>query len=209
MDEPLDRNKTDLTHNITAMAIAYLQSRGFRPTETEVAVEKGWIADIAGFGCLAEYELKKLHVLGKRQFIPPIDRVEEYYLRYGNLLTAIVEVKTSRSDFTGDWKFKTKLYPANLCFIAYPKGLVKEMELPEGWLGLEINLDGNNYLRFTKNHTNPYNFHHAQHPGQVIDFISKIAVKLEYRQRFLRNRTWAKMYRAGRESEYNNRKPQK
>ena len=37
-----DRNKTALTKHVTAAAIAYLDERGCKPIETEVAVEPGW-----------------------------------------------------------------------------------------------------------------------------------------------------------------------
>src|SRR4030043_963800 len=114
MQEALDRNKTDLTHRVTALAAAYLTTRGFHPVETEVFVERGWIADLAGYCYPVESELKKLHLIGGRSIIPEIDYAEKYFFSYGSLLTAIVEVKTSRSDFTSDWKFKTKIYPANL-----------------------------------------------------------------------------------------------
>ena len=200
MNEPLDRNKTDLTHNVTALAAAYLTARGFHPVETEVPVKKGWVADLASFCYPLEHETKKLKLIGGKSIVPEIESYEKFIFRYGHLLTAIVEVKTSRSDFTSDWKFKTKIYPANLCYIAYPKGLINKEELPAGWLGLEINLEGNTMLRFLagQNSFLRHDSLHPQYPGETIDLITAITIRMEYRQKFMRHRAWWKAYRAGK-----------
>jgi len=55
----------------------------------------------------------------------------------GRPLTWLVEVKVGRGDFLGDRKF-TAPPRAHLQFLAYPKGLVKLEEVPDGWVGLEV-----------------------------------------------------------------------
>jgi len=50
----------------------------------------------------------------------------------------LIEVKTSRSDFIKDLKGKFLLHPCTYNLIAYPYGLIRPDELPEGWYGLEM-----------------------------------------------------------------------
>jgi hypothetical protein len=59
----IDRNKTEITHNITRLAALWLDNHGFKPVETEVGVDQGWIADIAGVGCLTQTEYIGLKLL--------------------------------------------------------------------------------------------------------------------------------------------------
>lgn len=133
-----DRNKTELTKRVTAAAISYLDERGFKPIETEVSVAHGWVADLAGVVCPTLTELIGLKLLTRKPGYRHPD-----YVRWCHaatemqkdmpLLTAIVEVKTSRSDFRGDKKWKLPV-PANLAYLAIPDDLnVAEDEFPEGW----------------------------------------------------------------------------
>src|SRR5690242_1203826 len=69
MSEPLptmDRNKTELTHRVTAAASLYLSECGFKPVETEVPIEQGWIADIAGACQPTPTELTKMKLVPPR-----------------------------------------------------------------------------------------------------------------------------------------------
>lgn len=135
-----DCNKTDLTKNVTAATCFWLDQHGFTPVETEVPIELGWIADLAAVICPTDTELQELKLVRRkpswkqpeaeklawREEVKPLDR----------MMTAIVEVKTSRSDFIGDRKWKAEV-PADLAYIATPKGLIGASELPLGWGLLE------------------------------------------------------------------------
>lgn len=202
MKEPLDRNKTDLTHFVIACAIGYLANRGFHPIETEVAVASGWIADIASFCYPTPMEMKNLGIKAQRL------RIESDYgeiqFEYGHLLTALVEVKTTKADFKKDLnkKFSGQKYPAHLCYLAYPKDMnIDATEIPMGWIGLEVypserTIRKFRSLMFRKKGYWSYSSIHPQHPGEVADFIAQIAIKREYRTKYAANRAWLKMYRA-------------
>jgi hypothetical protein len=58
-----------------------------------------------------------------------------------SLLTALVEVKVSRSDFTRDSKW-TRTSPANLRYLAVPCGMLKRSEYPVGWWVVECDASG-------------------------------------------------------------------
>lgn len=192
--EPLDRNKTDLTHRLTALAMMYLENRGFRPVETEVILNGFGIVDVAGFVYPTCTEAKKLRLITQTKFGLEDEKYNEVMFRYGPMLTAVIEVKVTRSDFLKDIKRKFKNnWPAHLCYIAYPKGLIIERELPCGWLGLESDSQGSSLRRRYWNHPTV----HPQHPGIVAEFIGALAVRTDKRTRFARWRYMLKMYRAG------------
>lgn len=194
MSEALDRNKTDLTHRVTAVAAAYLKTRGFC-LESEVPVREGWIADLAGFCYPTPTEIKNLQLKKIGEIISDAYDCELLYFKYGHFFTAVVEVKTSKSDFSGDKKFDGRIFPANLCYIAYPKGLIED--IPEGWMGLETSEDGERLLRL-KWSSRISHFIHSIHQGNTIDFVAAIAKRIEYRTRFAQQRAWLKAYRAGK-----------
>jgi hypothetical protein len=56
-------------------------------------------------------------------------------------LTALVEVKVTRSDFQRDDKW-LRPSPVNLRYLAVPKGMLKPEEYPVGWFVLEFNNEG-------------------------------------------------------------------
>jgi hypothetical protein len=62
-----DRNKTELTQNVTRIASLWLNRKGFKPVETEVCVEwrhkKAWIADVAGVIAPTQTELIDLKLI--------------------------------------------------------------------------------------------------------------------------------------------------
>jgi hypothetical protein len=97
MNEPLDRNKTDLTRFVTACSIGYLADKGFKPIETEVAVAQGWITDVASFCYPTQTEIKKIKLKSPRISID--SDFYEICFMYGHLLTALIEIKTTRADF--------------------------------------------------------------------------------------------------------------
>jgi len=147
MAEPLDRNKTALTHRVTATASAYLYALGCKPVETEVFIRRKWVADVASYWYPTHTEFKKLRLerLARHIIAPDISRAnwKDWWPRvYGDgPFTVLVEVKTTRGDYTKDKrKWNTEAKPAHFCFLAYPKGMVEEV--PKGWYGLETNPKG-------------------------------------------------------------------
>lgn len=195
MDEPLDRNKSDLTHNVTALAMAYLENRGFKPIETEVFVRNYGVADVGGIVSPTPTEAARLRLANAQKFGLADQSYGEITFRYGPLLTGIIEVKVSRSDFTNDIQSKfSDNWPAHLCYLAYPKGLIEPHELPQGWMGLEMDSTGYSLRR---KHWSVARVH-PQHPGDVALFATSLAVRADYRTRYARHRTWWKMYRAGK-----------
>jgi len=135
-----DQNKTELTKQITAATGFWLDERGAKPVETEVTIAWGWIADIAGVVCPTQTELQDLKLIRRK---PSWKKSEEEKQAWeveasvlNRLMTVVVEVKTSRSDFRGDKKWEWEP-PADLCWLAVPAGLIAETERPKGWGILE------------------------------------------------------------------------
>jgi len=158
-----------------------------------VPVWDGWVADLASFVYPIPSQLRKLRLFGKRQIIEESYRSEDIFLRhYGSLLTAIVEVKTSRRDFRKDKKFSGQVFPAHLCYLAYPKGLIEKV--PEGWIGLVVKEDGSRLLRIEI--SSMFARIHPQHPGAITDLVASVAIRLLYRTRYAQYRAWLKAYRA-------------
>jgi hypothetical protein len=130
-----DRNKTSLTKSVTQAALAYLDERGCKPIETEVTVCQGWVADLAGVLCPTMTELVLLRLIGRRpnRFGPAYEEWKTKLKQMQRLMTVLVEVKTSRSDFYDDRKWKLS-QPTNLAYLAIPNDLpIKPEEYPEAW----------------------------------------------------------------------------
>jgi hypothetical protein len=129
-----DYNKTAITKMITAAALTYLDERGCKPIETEVLAASGWISDLAGVVCPTITELTLLKLInrkpgGRRKYAEWHKAARQAQ----QLLTVIVEVKTSMSDYKGDRKWKLQS-PANLSYLAVPGLLpIDESELPASW----------------------------------------------------------------------------
>jgi hypothetical protein len=135
-----DQNKTEITKQITAATCFWLDERGVKPTETEVTVAFGWIADIAGVLSPTETELQTLKLIRRKPTWKKPQEEKDAWQRdadaLNRMMTVIVEVKTSRNDFRGDKKWTMEL-PADLCWVAAPAGLIAEAERPKGWGILE------------------------------------------------------------------------
>lgn len=193
----LDLNKTPLTHRITALAAAFLDAHGFKPVETEVPVAVGWVADVASFIYPTRTEAKKLRLVKDKKLLHPDQMENMARLVYccGPLLTAIVEVKVTKADLKKDWerKLNCKVWPAHLCYIAYPKGLIDRKEIPNGWHGLECSKEGE---RIIKRHNSFITSIHPQHPGNVCDLIAAVAIRRAHRTRYREMRDWMRSYRA-------------
>lgn len=137
-----DRNKSDLTKQVTAAALMYLDERGCKPIETEVGVASGWVADIAAVLDPTITELVALKLLKRqpRYGCPGYKEWDTQVRQVHRFMTALVEVKVSRSDFSGDQKWTLPL-PTNLAYLAFPKGLITESEYPAGWGLLEYSIE--------------------------------------------------------------------
>lgn len=138
-----DRNKSQLTHDVTKACSAWLDNHGFKPWETEVCLpwtsdnEPGWIADIAAAIIPTQTELINLKLLPRRPSPKP---TKDWYLlrrKLTRLLTCAVEVKVSRADFKADKKW-TRVPPADLAYLCYPAGMLKPSDWPLGWGILEF-----------------------------------------------------------------------
>ena len=156
-----DRNKTELTHAATRRAAEWLDTHGFKPIELEVAVAKGWVADLAGVIDPTQTELIELKLIKQPPRSPDHlhanpDLWTTYQTKYGawretferfrSPLTAVVEVKTQRSDFLSDHKFDRTRWqhrPADLCLLAVTPGVIRITECPVGWGLIDLSADGN------------------------------------------------------------------
>ena len=198
----MDENKTPLTHRITALAAAYLDNAGFKPVETEVSVYHSWIADLASFIYPTRTEVKKLKLIEKPWGKDFDHNYEELHYTYGCPFTAIVEVKISMSDFKRDldYKFSGHIWPAHICYPAYPKGLLEPEQIPAGWIGIECSKEGKRLLKVHHSWYRRINNHgvHPMHhpgPGQVTSLIAQVAIRREHRTRYASQRDWIKSYR--------------
>lgn len=192
-----DRNKTTLTHRVTALAAAALDSLGCKPVETEVEVSPGWIADVASYWYPTRTEAKRFGMqkiaLPSRLIDAGCDDDLDMRLRCwcAGPLTVLVEVKTTPADFRGDRKWLLPP-PAHICIVAFPSGVVLQEDLPKGWYGLETNKAGDMVRKWHRSHADI----HAQHPGLVLDFVAQVGIRRDHRSRYRAFKDWAKAYRA-------------
>jgi len=196
MQETSDHNKTALTHRITAVAAAYLDEIGCKPVETEVRVKDGWVADVASFVYPTMTEALKMKLIKRQSRRGSIrDSIDDWgkeglafrdvVYRHGNILTVIVEVKISKGDFAKDEqrKFRGGVFPAHLCYIAYPKGLLEDNAIPPGWIALIMSKDGRRLIE-AKRRMSVDQLLHAQPPGDMIDFVATVAIRRAHRTRY-------------------------
>ena len=142
-----DRNKTELTQNITRIAALWLDGHGFKPVETEVPIEEKWVADVAGICELTPTELIEMKILPRRPSLrweqrdnePAVTKYkklweiwQEQFQKIPPRMAALIEVKTSVSDFRNDDKW-IRQWPVNLCYLAMPEGMIEKEKWPKGW----------------------------------------------------------------------------
>lgn len=146
-----DRNKTPLTREVSAASARWLAEHGFKPIETEVRVQEGWVADLATIIIPTTTELINLKLVPRR---PPYgDPVAYAQWETGvkplkRRLSTVVEVKTTRADFQKDKTHKWAGEPPSaLAFLAVPADLIRPEEWPEGWGILEVRGDRVRMLR--------------------------------------------------------------
>lgn len=206
MSEPLDRNKSEMTHTATAVAAAWLDGIGCKPVETEVPCGHGWVADLASFWEPSYTEAKNAKLL--RDLVPDEvkkDSEEAYtwmYRRLGGRLTIVVEVKVSRADFLADAGRKYGTYslkgqkaatldqPAHLCVIACPKDVLADDHVRD-WAWLELSKDCASVRKFHGAWS-----HRAIHPGQIEDLLAAIAIRRDHATRYACTRRFLKHWRA-------------
>lgn len=197
-----DRNKSDLTHQVTEATCTWLDNHGFKPVETEVEMpwtkveEKAWIADLAAVICPTQTELIEMKMIPRPprwRYAKPDGGYDEKYEAWESLykpldrrMTCLVEVKTTRSDYLGDRKWT--LTPAtDLAFVAVPSGLVKPEEWPVGWGVFELRGDTMVKVR------NPVP--RVATVEEHLSVIYQIAVRRDHRTRYAENREWWKKHR--------------
>lgn len=206
MTEPLDRNKTAMTHTATAIAAAWMDGIGCKPIETEVPCGPGWVADLASFWEPTFTEAKNARLL--RDLVPDSVKHDAHEAfgwmtrQLGGRLTVVVEVKVSRSDFLADagrkygvfgprcQKIATLQQPAHLCAIACPRDVLGEDHIRE-WGWLELSKDCSRVLKFHGAWRTC-----ALHPGQIEDLIAAIALRRDHNTRYARARRFLKHWRA-------------
>lgn len=199
--DPLDRNKTLLTHKITALASGYLSSIGCKPVETEVPFG-GFIIDIASFAYPTMTELKNSKIL--RAIYPEIKgdhnaQHNRFFQQYGEPLTFAVEVKVSKADFKKDIGRKysdgcsseTRSIGAHICYLAIPQSLEEEAKKIYRWGTIVCSEDGHHIVKAT-----PPAWISAMHPKDIIDFIAQVAIRRDHRTRYRAMRDFLKHYRA-------------
>lgn len=119
-----DRNKTQLTRELTAAVITWLDAHGFKPIETECPVADAWIADVATMIEPTRGEATALKLLPRKPRYGGED-YQEWDRQYMDLpapITALVEVKASVPDLKRDRKWLS-VPAAALSFLAVPAEL--------------------------------------------------------------------------------------
>lgn len=198
----LDRNKTSTTHDVTAAVMRYLDDQGFKPVETEVPVAESWIADIAGVIVPTQTEAINMKLCPRKpSYGYRRSRDMEYRRRYDAVvaesdarfallpspITALVEVKTNRADFTKDKKWSLPA-PTNLCYLAVPSGLLSPPSYPEGWTVLSVSESGD--VRAVQR-----GILHSIPAEQQLQTILSIAVRRDHQTRYARLREFQKVER--------------
>jgi len=178
----MDQNKTALTQRITATAASYLDAIGCKPVESEVPVAASWIADLASY-CYptqTEFRYAKWH----KRFGQPSKEIYDVFRhwrqRIGGLVTVLVEVKITKADLMGDMerKIKAASLPATYCYLAAPHALWNDVGyISGGWGELHMSEDGRTLIKAAPG------TEHAQHPGDMADFIAQVGIRRDHRTR--------------------------
>lgn len=196
----MDRNKTELTQNITRLAALWLDGKGFKPVETEISVAPQWVADVAGVCCPTQTEMINLKLIKppprSRDFRDPTYQLygekyaawREQYEGMPRQLTALIEVKTSVGDYRGDSKW-TRDWPTDLCYVAMPEGMIPPERWPKGWGVILFSKNGTTVRRTFPSELRPSNFEQRFH------VVHNLAVSRDHKTRYERMRQFEKQVR--------------
>lgn len=203
MREPLDHNKTSLTHVATATVAAWMDGIGCKPVETEVPVEDGWILDLAGIWSptLTEARQSKLlkALMSHEANFNSFEAMAHMTRAFGGRFTVGVEVKTSRADFMKDMgrKYGSLTKPATLRPVAHLSILacpasVLGSDIVRDWAVLRLSESCERVVKFDGQwHVTP------QHPYQIENLMAGVAIRRDHATRYAAMRRWLKSYRAG------------
>lgn len=200
--EPIDANKSALTHVATATVAAWMDGIGCKPVETEVPVEGGWILDLAGIWSPTITEAKKsklLKALVEREAMFNSFQAMTHLVRaFGGRFTVGVEVKTSRADYLRDVgrKYGTLVKPAtlrpvaHLMILACPASVLGG-DIVRDWAVLRLSESCERVIKFDGQwHACP------QHPYQIENLMAGVAIRRDHQTRYASIRRWSKLYRA-------------
>lgn len=191
----LDRNKTPLTHAITQRVALWMDERGFKPVETEVSLGDRWIADLAGVITPSQTELIDLKLIKRAPRLSIAESSAAFHAGWAewratmaaipSILTCAVEVKVSKSDFTGDWKWQAPAQ-TDLRYVALPRGLIPDHEWPADWGVIEVCPDGSKVLKVHKPILAPMT------TEQRLSVVLALAVRQFNTVRYAKVREWQK-----------------
>jgi len=199
-----DANKSELTLRITEAAAVWLDNIGAKPVETEVPIDRGWVADLAGAWCPTRTEAQMQGLIPRsvrfsgENWDRHEQRREEREKAFDALpapITIAHEVKVSRGDFRGDKKWD-RPWPANMCVLSIPDGMLKPEEYPAGWWIL---------LHSTKAGT----LRKVERRGEIravadsdrMWFIHQVGLRCDHR---VRNQRWRDLQKSHRNTENEN-----
>ena len=139
-----DKNKTEITLRVTEAANKWLNDKGVKLTETEVMIQNGWQADLAGVVSLTPTAAQNLKLIPRSipwdkaramdKDIVAAKRKERdvAYNFIPEIITIIHEVKTARQDFRGDKKWNTAS-PVDMRVLSITEGIISPEDYPAGW----------------------------------------------------------------------------
>lgn len=188
MGEPMgtDANKTKETKLITDLSAQWLLKRGFRTVETEVQVKRGWVADVAG----SQDSITRSNAY-KLRMISYLNDHTSFRILPDRVWTAIIEVKTSRSDLTRDRKWGCQVLPAHFTYVAVTPNLidVAEAHVPIDW-GILTKRGSNEYLSVHR-----FCYGTFRTIRDVDKFVQAIAVRRDNATAYARHREWERQHR--------------
>ena len=192
-----DNNKTHLTNVITAGAKMWMLGVGFKPVQDEVPVADGWVADVAGYIQPTQTELTRhLKLLKALGLTNDESGVAKFFSRYEMPMTGLIEVKTTKADYKKDIGRKYARHdqpscPVHLPWLAYPTGMVPDLELPHYWGLLEFSANGDKLLKARC----PVCVR-SQHPGDTAKVIANIGERIFNKYQDPEMAEWLKEHRA-------------
>lgn len=211
--DPLDRNKTALTHRLTALASGYLDVLGCKPIETEVPV-CSFIVDVAGFTYPTMTEMKKSKLLDSAIADNPLLKGKDRYLITEYItrktlfpLTAVIEVKVTIADLKKDLDRKFNGNIADLNYIIIPKNIeAKAKKLIDftflyrnscDWSLLIASDDGERIIKAEIPHIRPVPI------DRTLEIVANIAIRRCHRTRYAYIRNALKQYRVNARNDKN------